>query len=279
MVAADIEGFPTLRTVAAGNDSALKSALDGGAGVNATDRYGRTALMIAAGLERADLVKALLAQGADSTLCDNAGHTARDYARSAEQQPLFQNKNGLLSSVGKVQDHSTQTLEKIDRMKGAKRVLFYFAPGGDQAQKIARQMSKNRDFWCDTLGAALLAREVDPASSVKTALDMPDADDSKRGRLLVAFLSQAKSTDSKALKRLWPAFDDTHTNEETARWKGFLRLIDRGKNRQAEQLTIDPDYSGLVKDAVDRLRQAGTFLPGWKGNEEVIAALPPSANQ
>lgn len=49
--------------------------------VNAQDREGRTALMLASDMGRLDMVDALLKMGADVSLKDNNGHSAFDYAQ------------------------------------------------------------------------------------------------------------------------------------------------------------------------------------------------------
>jgi ankyrin repeat protein len=54
--------------------------LDAGAPIDAVDVRGRTALMIAAELGRAEIAEALLARGADRTLTDKSGRSALDLA-------------------------------------------------------------------------------------------------------------------------------------------------------------------------------------------------------
>lgn len=54
-----------------------------GADVNFTDTYERTSLMLASANLHSELVKLLLANGADPTLADTKGRVASDYAASA----------------------------------------------------------------------------------------------------------------------------------------------------------------------------------------------------
>jgi len=66
------------------NVQAAKKALDAGANINATDEYGDTALMLAAeaatGGKKSELIKLLLARGADPNLRDPVGLTAREHS-------------------------------------------------------------------------------------------------------------------------------------------------------------------------------------------------------
>jgi len=59
-----------------------------GARLNEVDNRGRTALMIAAELGHADIVKLLLAHGAATDSKDNEGHTAIDLADPAVRPSL-----------------------------------------------------------------------------------------------------------------------------------------------------------------------------------------------
>jgi hypothetical protein len=58
----------------------VRQLLDAGVDVNATYGNGLTALMWAAGYDRADTVRLLLAKGARQDLRDNRGLTAREIA-------------------------------------------------------------------------------------------------------------------------------------------------------------------------------------------------------
>ncbi|MFO1148365.1 MAG: ankyrin repeat domain-containing protein [Alsobacter sp.] len=58
--------------------------IERGAKVNAKDNRGRTPLMIAAELGHAAIVKQLLAAGADASVADKEGKTARDLAQSQD---------------------------------------------------------------------------------------------------------------------------------------------------------------------------------------------------
>ncbi len=271
--------FPALRTVSAGNLVELNKVLQSGAALGAVDTYGRTPLMIAAALGRADLVHVLIIKGSDLTQRDKTGRTALDYSRAAGNLPLFKSRNTIFAQANKVQRAGEKTLSAIDKMQGGKRVLLYFLPGGDKAQKTAHTLLKNRDSWCDALGAALLARNEEPAVLVASILDLPQADDVKQGRQLVALLASARAGDPKSLKRLWPAFDGTGmSNEDTEKWKMFLRVIDRGKIKDAERLTIDPDYKPFVENALDLFTQAAVLLPGSVDDQMQVERLltPPS---
>lgn len=64
----------------AAGEATVATLLDAGAQVNAEDNRGRTALMIAAERGHADIVKLLLARGADPKHTDRQGKTARDLA-------------------------------------------------------------------------------------------------------------------------------------------------------------------------------------------------------
>jgi ankyrin repeat protein len=58
--------------------------LDKGARIDDQDNRGRTALMIAAELGHRSAVELLLAHGADASLLDKQGKTARDLAASED---------------------------------------------------------------------------------------------------------------------------------------------------------------------------------------------------
>ncbi len=82
------EATPLLR--AAGNDypAVVKLLLDYGANPNATDFYGETALMEAAGGGDLHSVQALCQHGADRSLRDKNGWTALDWARRNKNQAI-----------------------------------------------------------------------------------------------------------------------------------------------------------------------------------------------
>jgi ankyrin repeat protein len=61
----------------------LTLLLDAKANVDARDASGTTALMAAAGVNRAVVVEFLIARGANTELTDCAGRTAVDIARAA----------------------------------------------------------------------------------------------------------------------------------------------------------------------------------------------------
>jgi ankyrin repeat protein len=63
---------------------AVALLLDAGAPIDARDRRGRTALMIAAERGHAEIVELLLARGADRALADKDGKRAVDLAASED---------------------------------------------------------------------------------------------------------------------------------------------------------------------------------------------------
>ena len=76
-------GHPALiMSVMQANGEAARALLDAGADPNATERYGSTALMFAAGGERpsADLVDELLLRGVDPNAANRLGETALTWA-------------------------------------------------------------------------------------------------------------------------------------------------------------------------------------------------------
>lgn len=77
--------------------------LDRGAKIDTRDlESGATALMMAASLGRTEAVIMLLKRGADPTLKDNAGHTALDRARGAENPEIIKLLEQSVSSPGAV---------------------------------------------------------------------------------------------------------------------------------------------------------------------------------
>lgn len=65
-------------------DSLCQALLYAGADINARTKDGATPLMLAALSTKINLIKFLIAHGADATLKDNAGKTAYDYALRAD---------------------------------------------------------------------------------------------------------------------------------------------------------------------------------------------------
>jgi len=60
----------------------VKLLLDAGAPIDAIDNRGRTALMMAAEVNDAAVVEALLGRGANRTIIDKSGKQAADFAAS-----------------------------------------------------------------------------------------------------------------------------------------------------------------------------------------------------
>ncbi|HEV2722715.1 MAG TPA: ankyrin repeat domain-containing protein [Thermoanaerobaculia bacterium] len=79
---AGVNGWPALMHAVHKHQLATAAALlDGGANPNAADPNGLTPLMMAAGYGHADMVRLLVAHGANVRLADHHGATALDYAR------------------------------------------------------------------------------------------------------------------------------------------------------------------------------------------------------
>ncbi len=73
-----------------GNASTLHLLLDAGANINAQDRDGKTALMVAAQNANQDAVRLLLQRSADVSLRDNAGLSALGYAANRGKAAIVQ---------------------------------------------------------------------------------------------------------------------------------------------------------------------------------------------
>jgi ankyrin repeat protein len=73
---------PLMRAVSAGHAAAVDALLDaGGLDLQAREESGATALHIAAGRGYTDIVRRLLAAGAEASVADGAGRTPADVAR------------------------------------------------------------------------------------------------------------------------------------------------------------------------------------------------------
>ena len=102
---------------------AIKALLDAGANANAVDSYGQTPLMMAAGYGYTDIVKILLARGANPRLPMRDGVTAIDLARSGvpdiDRFTVFNCQDdtvkALLAADPKLPDHS-ENLPRVARM-------------------------------------------------------------------------------------------------------------------------------------------------------------------
>jgi ankyrin repeat protein len=70
--------------------SVLQALIDVGADVNARDAYGNTLLMNAVVQDNADMVKLLLALGADKSLKKDNGATAKDTAYEMGHRYIYQ---------------------------------------------------------------------------------------------------------------------------------------------------------------------------------------------
>ena len=80
-----------------GGQRTVKLLLARGAKVDLVDDRGRSALMIAAGLGHAEIVKTLIEAGADRALRDKAGKSAADLATSPEIKAI---SGAVLSRLG-----------------------------------------------------------------------------------------------------------------------------------------------------------------------------------
>jgi hypothetical protein len=79
--AGGVNGWPVLMHAIHKNQlGSLAALLDAGADPNRADPRGLTPLMMAAGYGRTDMVKLLMARGADARTTDRDGETALDYA-------------------------------------------------------------------------------------------------------------------------------------------------------------------------------------------------------
>jgi len=72
-----------------GGITITKLLISNGANVNAVANDGTTALMLAAGNAKMDVVEFLVSRGADATLKDSKGLTALDYAAKADVTPYL----------------------------------------------------------------------------------------------------------------------------------------------------------------------------------------------
>jgi ankyrin repeat protein len=73
-----------------GSESMVSLVLGSKADVDRTNRNGETALVVAVQLRNVKVAKQLLAAGADPDKADYSGHTARDYAKRDDRDPRVQ---------------------------------------------------------------------------------------------------------------------------------------------------------------------------------------------
>jgi hypothetical protein len=114
---------PLLHAVHKAQPRSIAALLDAGANTNGADSYGQTPLMMAAGYGYTDIVKILLARGANPRLPMRDGVTAIDLARSGvpdiDRFTVFNCQDdtvkALLAADPKLPDH-TENLPRIARM-------------------------------------------------------------------------------------------------------------------------------------------------------------------
>ena len=114
---------PLLHAVHKGQPGSIAALLDAGADANGTDSYGTTPLMMAAGYGYTDIVRILLARGANPRLPTCEGITAIDLARSGvpdiDRFTVFDCQDdtvkALLAADPKLPDH-TENLPPIARL-------------------------------------------------------------------------------------------------------------------------------------------------------------------
>jgi hypothetical protein len=88
--AVQVRGLPTspLEIATKGNSQIADRLLNEHCDVNAANNVGQTALMMAALFGRNDVVRLLIAHGANSALKDSAGNTAADLARQQRNSEM-----------------------------------------------------------------------------------------------------------------------------------------------------------------------------------------------
>jgi hypothetical protein len=114
---------PLLHAVHKAQPGAISALLDAGANANGADSHGQTPLMMAAGYGYTDIVKILLAHGANPRLPMRDGVTAIDLARSGvpdiDRFTVFscqdETVKALLAADPKLPDHS-ENLPRIARI-------------------------------------------------------------------------------------------------------------------------------------------------------------------
>ena len=114
---------PLLHAVHKGQPGSIAALLDAGADANGSDSYGTTPLMMAAGYGYTDIVRILLARGANPRLPTREGITAIDLARSGvpdiDRFTVFDCQDdtvkALLAADPKLPDH-TENLPGIARL-------------------------------------------------------------------------------------------------------------------------------------------------------------------
>jgi ankyrin repeat protein len=114
---------PLLHAVHKDQPRSIAALLDAGANANGADSYGQTPLMMAAGYGYTDIVKILLARGANPRLPMRDGVTAIDLARSGvpdiDRFTVFscqdETVKALLAADPKLPDHS-ENLPRIARV-------------------------------------------------------------------------------------------------------------------------------------------------------------------